>query len=214
VPTGQLPGPPVIESINPVTGTEADFPVSIRGSLFVDTADPIAPEVYFGGRKMPVAYFDPQGKRIDVNFPVSGLPTGNLDVTVKKNVMIDNVKYTLTATKSKAFYFKNAPLTGPVTPCFIATAAYGTPFGQHLDTFRSFRDGVLLQTGPGTAFVDLYYSTSPSIAKVVAAHPWLAALVRAVLTPMAWAIEKPVVLLAPLAGLALSFFARRRRAGA
>ncbi|MTJ55695.1 hypothetical protein FJR38_25035 [Anabaena sp. UHCC 0253] len=48
--------------------------------------------------------------------------------------------------------------------CFIATAAYSTPFHPDLDTFRSFRDRKLLSNFLGQGFVRLYYKTSPTIA--------------------------------------------------
>ncbi|HRK35928.1 MAG TPA: hypothetical protein PLJ47_15135, partial [Candidatus Hydrogenedentes bacterium] len=67
------------------------------------------------------------------------------------------------------------------------------PFTAHLDTFRSFRDGVLLKTAPGTALVSAYYTMSPAVADDVAASPALAMIVRIVLTPVAWAIEMPVM---------------------
>jgi hypothetical protein len=202
--SGAVPPSPIIQKITPEVGSQADFPVTITGTGFVD------PEVYFGRTKMPVAYVNPEGTRIDVNFPSpQSLQTGALDVQVKSNHVVDGEKVVLAAMVPDGFYFRNTP-AAPVSPCFIATAAYGTPMGKHLDTFRAFRDGVLLQTAPGTAFVDLYYSVSPSVAKVVAVHPWLAALVRIVLTPAAWLIEQPAGLILPVAALWLSRRMRRR----
>jgi hypothetical protein len=69
-------------------------------------------------------------------------------------------------------------------PCFIATAAYGTPMAVQIDVLREFRDSWLLTNVPGTALVDFYYRISPSIAGQVAAHPALAALVRLLLIPV------------------------------
>jgi hypothetical protein len=73
--------------------------------------------------------------------------------------------------------------------CFIATAAYGTPMAQEINTLREVRDTYLLSNSLGTAFVDAYYRISPSIADDVAAHPALATLVRAVLTPIIWVTQ-------------------------
>jgi hypothetical protein len=94
-----------------------------------------------------------------------------------------------------------APSAGPSelcsvniqAPCFIATAAYGSPFAERLTVFRDFRNDVLLKTAVGAAFVDIYYRTSPPIADQVATHPWLAGMVRAVLTPVAWSFEHPLL---------------------
>lgn len=69
-------------------------------------------------------------------------------------------------------------------PCFIATAAYGTPLAAQVDTLRAVRDVYLLNNPMGTAFVDLYYQFSPAVAEMVAAHPALAVCVRLALAPV------------------------------
>ena len=69
-------------------------------------------------------------------------------------------------------------------PCFIATAAYGTPMAADIDTLRTLRDTYLLSNSVGTAFVDTYYRVSPAVANVVAQSPALAAAVRLLLVPV------------------------------
>ena len=99
-------------------------------------------------------------------------------------------------------------------PCFIATAAFGTPMVEAIDTLRLFRDVFMLDNAAGTAFVDLYYRVSPPVADMVARSPVLAAAVRFALWPVIVAarltLASPAVsaLLAATASLALS---RRRR---
>ncbi|MFP6615640.1 MAG: CFI-box-CTERM domain-containing protein, partial [Candidatus Hydrogenedentota bacterium] len=68
--------------------------------------------------------------------------------------------------------------------CFIATAAYGTPMAQEIDTLRAVRDTYMLNNFVGSAFVDTYYRLSPVVADKVAENPALASLVRALLTPV------------------------------
>lgn len=80
-------------------------------------------------------------------------------------------------------------------PCFIATAAYGTPMAAEIDTLRMVRDEYLLTNVFGTAFVDTYYKVSPAIADVVAQSPALAALVRVLLVPVVFLGK--VALMAP-----------------
>ena len=100
-------------------------------------------------------------------------------------------------------------------PCFIATAAYGTPLASDLDVLRGLRDHYLLTNGAGTALVDTYYRLSPPIADFIAVHPAAGALVRllcrlvilAAHTPR-WMVDAAVVALA--IGVAASM-ARRRR---
>ena len=71
----------------------------------------------------------------------------------------------------------------PAAPCFIATAAYGTPMAEDLQILREFRDGYLLTNSPGQAFVDFYCRTSPPIAEFMNEHPILKPIVRAGLMP-------------------------------
>jgi len=82
-------------------------------------------------------------------------------------------------------------------PCFIATAAYGTPMAEEIDILRQFRDQYLLTNAIGTAFVDLYYNMSPPLANWIAHHPLFAFLTRCLLTPIVWmsklAIYYPMV---------------------
>ncbi len=73
---------------------------------------------------------------------------------------------------------------GPSGGCLIATAAYGTPLAAEIDTLRMLRDGFLLHSAFGTAFVDTYYRVSPPIARRVADHPALAMIVRYALGPV------------------------------
>lgn len=75
--------------------------------------------------------------------------------------------------------------------CFIATAAYGSPFEAHVSILREFRDKLLLGTPPGKAFVNFYYQYSPPIARIISEHESLRLAVRWVLLPLigfSWAI--------------------------
>jgi hypothetical protein len=85
--------------------------------------------------------------------------------------------------------------------CFIATAA----FGSYLDPQRHFRDDVLLQSGPGTAFVKFYYKHSPPIADYIAQHESLRLVM---LTPLIFAVKYPLAAL--LSVIAGAWFIKRR----
>jgi hypothetical protein len=71
-----------------------------------------------------------------------------------------------------------------VTPCFIATAAYGSALAPEIGVLRRARDRYLMTSDVGRAFVRSYYAWSPALAREVAAHPWLATSVRAALAPV------------------------------
>jgi len=48
--------------------------------------------------------------------------------------------------------------------CFIATAAFGTPFAEEINVLRNRRDDYLLKNRQGTMFVHSYYRLSPPLA--------------------------------------------------
>jgi len=68
--------------------------------------------------------------------------------------------------------------------CFIATAAYGTPMAEEIQSLREFRDKYLLTNPLGQGLVDIYYTISPPIADFITEHPDLKPMVRAGLTPV------------------------------
>lgn len=89
-------------------------------------------------------------------------------------------------------------------PCFIATAVYGTPLADEVNTLRTFRDQFLLTNLLGTAFVEFYYDVSPPIAEFVAQHPTVALLVRLILTPLI--VASKVLLISPTLVKAITSF--------
>jgi hypothetical protein len=95
--------------------------------------------------------------------------------------------------------------------CFLATAAYGTPLAEDIDLLRRFRDGWLLTSAPGRAFVTFYYEHSPPLARAIRQSPLLAAATRVLLVPLvflAWFLVE-LGLLGKLTVLAVSWGAVR-----
>lgn len=68
--------------------------------------------------------------------------------------------------------------------CFIATAAYGSPFEPHVELLRKFRDRHLLTSTPGKWFVAAYYRWSPPLARFISEHDYLKPVVRTALLPV------------------------------
>jgi len=65
-----------------------------------------------------------------------------------------------------------------LSPCFIATAAYGTPTAEQLNILREFRDEVLLPNRVGAELVSFYYRVSPPVANFISRHEVLRTIVR------------------------------------
>jgi hypothetical protein len=68
--------------------------------------------------------------------------------------------------------------------CFIATAAYGTPFAPEINALREWRDFKLRKSAGGRMFIKAYYAVSPSIALIIAKSEQLKYLTRKILTPI------------------------------
>jgi hypothetical protein len=90
-----------------------------------------------------------------------------------------------------------------LNPCFIATAAYGTPTTDQVRTLLEFRDRYLLTSRAGCALVRAYYRLSPPVARFIGGRPVGRRLVRAALAPVVLvaraAVDSPVACTAALA---------------
>ena len=76
-----------------------------------------------------------------------------------------------------------------VSPCFVATAAYGTPMADEIGVLRRFRDRHLMSNRIGRALVDVYYDLGPLAADVIRESPVLRGAVRALLAPLVTALK-------------------------
>jgi hypothetical protein len=70
--------------------------------------------------------------------------------------------------------------------CFIATAAYGSPFAKNVVVLSSFRDQYLQRSSFGRAFITFYYSNSPRIADFISGKPLPKKIIRILLMPFIW----------------------------
>ena len=72
--------------------------------------------------------------------------------------------------------------------CLIATAAYGSELAPQVQQLREIRDTKILQTSSGlafmTAFNQIYYSFSPSIADLERQNPLFKEAIKLLITPM------------------------------
>lgn len=68
--------------------------------------------------------------------------------------------------------------------CFIATAAYGTPFAEEIDVLRNWRDDFLAESFLGQKFIKMYYSLSPPVANNINTSDTKRKIVRITLNPI------------------------------
>lgn len=68
--------------------------------------------------------------------------------------------------------------------CFIATAAYGTPWESNVIKLRLFRERWLMNSEFGRGVVQSYYNHSPRLAVFIASHQGARFTTRIVLTPL------------------------------
>ncbi|MBN1634918.1 MAG: metallophosphoesterase [Deltaproteobacteria bacterium] len=84
----------------------------------------------------------------------------------------------------------NGSGSGSDSRCFIATAAYGSPWAADVMTLRRFRDRVLYRHLPGRLFIRTYYHFSPGIAGFISSRPRLQSYVRYALFPLITVLNK------------------------
>ena len=77
-----------------------------------------------------------------------------------------------------------------VSPCFVATAAYGTPMADEISVLRRFRDRHLRSNPVGEALVDTYYEVGPSMAAWVSESEMRREAVRTMLQPIVWLLSE------------------------
>jgi hypothetical protein len=76
-----------------------------------------------------------------------------------------------------------------VSPCFLATAAYGDPSSERIGVLRRFRDRHLMSHAPGRALVRAYYALSPPLADRIREEEGARAAIRALLDPLVELLE-------------------------
>lgn len=171
--------PPVLLPIGPKTRQIAD--IGTLGALISvassDPEDDVGSIVYSVTSPQPIIEQGTFHIGSDDNWwymPPSNLTPGDWDVTV---TVTDPGGFT----DSETFQLT---VEGPVAQCFIATAAYGTPFDRDIDVLRDFRDKQLLNNRAGQDFVELYYQSAPPIADKIVDNKYLQSAVRSVLKPV------------------------------
>ncbi len=77
------------------------------------------------------------------------------------------------------------PITfATVSPCFVASATYGSPLASEVHMLRRFRDRHLMSHAPGRALVRAYYKHGPKLAALVEHSRLARTLSQMILSPI------------------------------
>jgi hypothetical protein len=71
-----------------------------------------------------------------------------------------------------------------ISPCFVATAAYGSPMGEEISSLRRFRDRHLMTNAAGRGLVAAYYELGPYFADAIREDDDARQTVRQILAPV------------------------------
>lgn len=142
------------------------------------------------------------------NIMYSGVPMG-LAGTADDHRSINEVASKISAYKEGLHVDNNTTDEDELInkDCFIATAAYGTPYAPELFFMRQFRNQVLAKFSLGQKFIEFYQRYSPPIAQVIARSQGLRFLTLTFLIPLIYLLKYPALL---LLGLFLPLFYFRR----
>jgi len=188
--TGDVPGGhendnPLVITVDSDKSVTANFIKQCTLTLSTETGgttDPVpGNHTYDVGTEVPITATPDSGYRFT---GWTGDVPGGLENVVPLTIAVDSDK-SITANFEAVSPDEGEAGNGKKTlPCFIATAAYGSPLHPHLDILRSFRDQYLMSSKLGRWLVECYYRYSPSVADFIAKHKALKIVVRASLLPL------------------------------
>jgi hypothetical protein len=119
--------------------------------------------------------------------PNGGIAQAAMEITAQKNT-VGTYQLTITGTSSVPSRTHQLTITVQVSPCLIATAAYGSELAPQVQFLRDFRDRQIMNTFAGsnfmTAFNAWYYSFSPTVAQYEYANPVAREIAKTTLYPL------------------------------
>jgi hypothetical protein len=202
---------PLLTTVSPTTGTidTASTGVSLTGSRFASAGAGTTTITVGGTAAGAVTVVN--DTTVTATFPA--MAAGTYDVVIANNFG--------SAALTSAFTYSSPASPAADTgggPCFIATAAYGSPMHPYVNILREFREAYLRPTVLGRLFIQGYERHSPAFAEAIADRPLLKAPVRALLWPLVGAAfvlvhAGPLASVTGLAGILgiLGVGIRRRR---
>jgi hypothetical protein len=154
---------------------------------------PIVDEISFirEGRPAKTATNDPEGA-VSLMLPVDAQPGAEVQGSIGDLIALTHYYVAVRATDELN---RHGPISvaeisttkrkfATVTPCFVATAAYGSPLANEVSALRRVRDRQLQTNALGRAFVRAYYAHGAALAEHLRAHDFLRGVARRVLEPI------------------------------
>jgi hypothetical protein len=155
--------------------------------------DPIVDEASFiaNGRAARTATDDTEGA-VALMLPTDVAPGKNVDSAIGGLSALTHYYVAVRATDdlnrsgpiSVAEISTQKRVFATVTPCFVASAAYGSPLAEQVSVLRRLRDRHLMTNALGRAFVRAYYERGAGAARMLREHDSVRGVVRALLAPL------------------------------
>ncbi len=90
---------------------------------------------------------------------------------------------------NNACYISYPPPVKSSSGCFIATAAFGSPFEENVMILKKFRDDTLSNYPAGQWFTRFYYKHSPPVAHFIDSREFAKSIVREMLRPIIFMVR-------------------------
>ena len=195
----QLSPPPVLQiteilrDFNLTTTTNAITLVQASRNSVTLTITPIGP---FTGNVTLNGVFSPSDPGLTVTFspslvafqPNGGSAQVTMEIVATRNTPGQNYQLTVTGRSNAPSRTHRFTVTVRVSPCLIATAAFGSELAPEVEFLRTFRDQQVIQTFAGTNFMTIfnawYYSFSPAVAQFEYSHATARMVIRTTLYPL------------------------------
>jgi streptogramin lyase len=120
--------------------------------------------------------------------PNGGSSQVTMTIVATKNAPAQTYQLTVTGTSTVPSRTHLITLTVRVSPCLIATAAFGSELAPEVQFLRTFRDEQVIRTFAGSNFMTVfnawYYSFSPAVAQFEYSHATARMIIRVTLYPL------------------------------
>lgn len=186
-----------------VTEVPRDFNVTISSNTVnvvqasrVDLTVTVTSVGPFVGDVSLTGSFSPADPGLTVTFspstlsplPNGGIVESTMEVIARRNTPGQTYQLTVIASSRTPSRTHQLTLSVHVSPCLIATAAFGSELAPEVQFLRDFRDQQILHTFAGSTFMSVfnswYYSFSPNIAQYESRNTVMRGVIRIMLYPL------------------------------